>query len=125
MHSLTLPSFAKINWFIEILGKRSDGYHELRTILQTLKITDELRFTLTESEIEIVCDNPNVPCDESNLIYRAATLLRDLTSATQGVRVELRKNIPMGAGLGGGSSNAAVTLIALQQLWNIQVSPLD
>lgn len=125
MDSLTLPSFAKINWFLEILGKRPDGYHELRTVLQTLDVSDQLRFTLTDREIEIVCDHPEVPCDESNLIYRAASLLRDLTGAKQGVRVELIKYIPMGAGLGGGSSNAAITLIALQRLWNVQPAPLD
>lgn len=123
--SLTLPSFAKINWFLEILGRREDGYHELRTILQTLSVADELRFTPTDGAIEIACDNADVPCDETNLIYRAAALLRDLTGEQRGVRVELTKRIPMGAGLGGGSSNAAVTLVALTRLWGITLPPRE
>jgi 4-diphosphocytidyl-2-C-methyl-D-erythritol kinase len=125
MQSLTLPSFAKINWTLEVLGRREDGYHELRTILQTLSVADELRLTPTAGEIEIVCDNSDVPCDETNLIYRAAVLLRDLTGVRRGVRVELTKRIPLGAGLGGGSSNAGVTLIALQKVWNVTPAPLD
>lgn len=125
MQSITLPSFAKINWYLEILGKRADGYHELRTILQTLDIADELRFTATDGEITVTSNNPDVPCDETNLIYRAAVLLRDLTKTKQGVRVELMKRIPMGAGLGGGSSNAGATLIALQRLWDVSPAPRD
>lgn len=125
MQSLTLPSFAKINWTLEVLGRREDGYHELRTILQTLSVADELRFTPTGGEIEITCDRPDVPCDETNLIYRAAVLLRDLTGVKRGVRVELTKRIPLGAGLGGGSSNAGVTLIALERLWSVTPSPPD
>jgi 4-diphosphocytidyl-2-C-methyl-D-erythritol kinase len=120
MTSLTLPSFAKINWVLEVLGRRADGYHELRTILQTVSVSDELRFTPTDGEIEITSDRADVPCDETNLIHRAAALLREATGARQGVRVELTKRIPMGAGLGGGSSNAAITLLALERLWGVK-----
>jgi 4-diphosphocytidyl-2-C-methyl-D-erythritol kinase len=123
--SLVIPSFAKINWTLEILGRRADGYHELRTILQTVEVCDQLQFATTESGIVLTCDHPDVPCDETNLIYRAVMLLQELTGCDKGVRVDLQKRIPMGAGLGGGSSNAAVTLLALTRLWELEVAPRD
>ncbi len=123
--SLTLPSFAKINWTLEILGKRTDGYHEIRTLLQTIDIADRLIFAPIERGIEISCDNPDIPCDENNLVYRAAKLLSDFTGLDQGVSITINKRIPTAAGLGGGSSNAAVTLIALQRLWNVILAPRD
>lgn len=122
---LTLPSFAKINWTLEIVGKRTDGYHELRTLLQTVSVADELIFELAEQGIEIVCDHPDVPCDETNLVHRAARLLSDFAGIEHGVRVTINKRIPTAAGLGGGSSNAAVTLIALQKLWQVSLAPRD
>lgn len=123
--TLTLPSFAKINWTLEILGKRPDSYHELRTLLQTVSAADELTFELTERGIEIRCDHPDVPCDETNLVHRAAKLLDDFTGAGKGVRITINKRLPVAAGLGGGSSNAAVTLIALQKLWGVQITTRD
>jgi 4-diphosphocytidyl-2-C-methyl-D-erythritol kinase len=122
---LSLPSFAKINWTLEILGKRPDGYHELRTLLQTVTVADELSFELTEQGIEIVCDHPDVPCDETNLVHRAARLFGDFAGIKKGVRVTIQKRIPTAAGLGGGSSNAAMTLMALQKLWNVKLAPRD
>lgn len=122
---LTLPSFAKINWTLEILGKRPDGYHELRTLLQTVSVADELTFELAGQGIEIRCDHPDVPCDETNLVHRAATLLDEFTGAGKGVRITINKQLPVAAGIGGGSSNAAVTLIALQKLWNVPIAPRD
>jgi len=123
--TLTLPSFAKINWTLEVLGKRPDGYHELRTLLQTISVADELTFERAERGIVIDCDHPEVPCDETNLVHRAAKLLGEFTGADKGVRVRINKRLPVAAGLGGGSSNAAVTLLALQKLWNVQVAPPD
>src|SRR5215813_7463231 len=123
--ALTLPSFAKINWTLEILGKRPDGYHEVRTLLQTVSVADELTFELAGRGITVHCDNPEVPCDETNLAYRAAKLLGDFTGADLGVRIRIIKNLPVAAGLGGGSGNAAVTLLALQRLWDVQVEPRD
>ncbi len=123
--TLTLPSFAKINWTLEILGKRPDGYHELRTLLQTVSAADELTFELAGQGIVIDCDHPEVPCDETNLVYRAAKLLGDFTGAGKGARIWINKRLPVAAGLGGGSSNAAVTLLALQKLWNVQIAPRD
>ncbi len=125
MANFAVPSFAKINWTLEILGRRADGYHELRTILQTVDVCDQLHFTETEKGITLRCDHLEVPCDESNLIYRAAILVQELTGCDKGARIELQKRIPMGAGLGGGSSNAAVTLLALTKLWKVEIAPQD
>jgi 4-diphosphocytidyl-2-C-methyl-D-erythritol kinase len=75
--------------------------------------------------IEIHCDHPDVPCDETNLVHRAAALLRDFTGIGAGVRIEIKKRLPVAAGIGGGSSNAAVTLLALQKLWDVQLAPRD
>jgi 4-diphosphocytidyl-2-C-methyl-D-erythritol kinase len=123
--TLTFPSFAKINWTLEILGKRADGYHELRTLLQTISLADELGFTPREQGIEIICDQSDVPCDETNLVHRAARLLVDLSGTEKGVSVTINKRIPRAAGLGGGSSNAAITLLALQKLWHVDLSRRD
>lgn len=122
---LTLPSFAKINWTLEILGKRADGYHELRTLLQTVSVADELIFEQRAEGIEVACDHPAVPCDETNLVHRAARLLGEFTAVRKGVHITINKRLPTAAGLGGGSSNAAVTLLALQKLWQIKLAPRD
>jgi 4-diphosphocytidyl-2-C-methyl-D-erythritol kinase len=122
---LSLPSFAKINWTLEVLGKRPDGYHELRTLLQTVSVADELDFELIEQGTELRCEHPQLPLDETNLICRAAQLLREATGCQQGVRVTIRKHLPLAAGLGGGSSNAAVTLLALQRLWDVRLETRD
>jgi len=111
-------SYAKINWTLDVLFKREDGFHELRTIYQTVSLHDTLKFTATDSRIEIVCGDSRVPCDETNLAFKAATMLRESVSHDGGVRIEIDKRIPVAAGLGGGSSNAAVTLLALIRLWN-------
>jgi 4-diphosphocytidyl-2-C-methyl-D-erythritol kinase len=122
---LTLPSFAKINWTLEILGKRADGYHELRTLLQTVSVADELSFEPMARDLELHGNHPSLVMDETNLIYRAAKLLRDFSGCQAGVRITLDKRLPMAAGLGGGSSNAAVTLLALCKLWNLAIRPSD
>jgi 4-diphosphocytidyl-2-C-methyl-D-erythritol kinase len=119
----TLPSFAKINWSLEILGRRVDGYHEIRTLLQTISLHDELTFTSTESsEIALSCDDPRIPLGEENLILRAANRLRTRSGTAAGANVHLRKRIPAQGGLGGGSSNAAVALLGLARLWNLEIA---
>jgi 4-diphosphocytidyl-2-C-methyl-D-erythritol kinase len=123
--ALTLPSFAKINWVLEILGKRPDGYHELRTLLQTISLADEMIFTASSRGIEIVGGDHDLPCDETNLAHRAAKSLIDLTGIDRGVRITINKRIPVAGGLGGGSSNAAVTLLALQKLWDVELTPRE
>src|SRR5258708_25196839 len=109
--SLEARSYAKINWTLDVLFKREDGYHELRTIYQTVSLHDDLRLSETSGAIEIICEDPRVPCDETNLAFKAAMLLREATGASNGARIEIEKRIPVAAGLGGGSSNAAATLL--------------
>lgn len=124
MHSpIHIKSYAKINWSLDVLFKRADGYHELRTIFQTVSLFDRLRVIETDRDIEIVCNDPRVPCDETNLAHKAAALLREATGTSKGARIEIEKNIPVAAGLGGGSSNAASTLVALARLWQTQLEP--
>jgi 4-diphosphocytidyl-2-C-methyl-D-erythritol kinase len=117
--SLKLPSFAKINWLLRILGKRPDSYHELLTVLQTVSLSDELTFALREdNKIVLSCDHPEIPLDDGNLIVKAALALQERLQGAQGAEINLTKRIPAQGGLGGASSNAAVTLIALNSLWN-------
>ncbi len=119
--SYILPSFAKINLFLHIQGKRSDGFHEICTVFQTVSLHDKLEFKESD-KLELVCDNKRIPTDESNLIIKSANLLRQKTGSTQGAKILLEKNIPFPGGLGGGSSNAAVTLLGLSELWNLKIS---
>ena len=119
--ALQIKSYAKINWTLEVLFKREDGYHELRTIYQTVSLHDRLRITATDGPIEIVCADARVPCDETNLAFKAAALLRQAAGTAKGVRIEIEKLIPVAAGLGGGSSNAAAILLGLVKLWQIEI----
>jgi 4-diphosphocytidyl-2-C-methyl-D-erythritol kinase len=119
----SLPSYAKINWSLRILGKRPDGYHEVETILQTVSLQDTLHFEPARSgEISLVSSVPGIPTDDSNLIVRAAIALQARKNISKGVRIHLEKRIPARAGLGGASSNAAIALLGLAQLWDIEVS---
>jgi 4-diphosphocytidyl-2-C-methyl-D-erythritol kinase len=117
--ALIVRSYAKINWTLEVLFRREDGYHEIRTIYQTVSLYDRLSISRASS-IEIACDNPRVPCDETNLAYRAAILLRQALGLSAGARIQIQKRIPVAAGLGGGSSNAAAVLIGLQRVWRAE-----
>ena len=124
--AFTLPSFAKINFSLRVLGRRADGYHELRTIFQTITLHDTLTFApLDADRFELTCDAPDVPTDDTNLVTRAARLLRERFGTGRGARVELSKRIPAGGGLGGGSSNAAVALVALARLWEIETNAAE
>jgi 4-diphosphocytidyl-2-C-methyl-D-erythritol kinase len=114
---ITLPSFAKINWRLEVLGRRNDGYHEVRTILQTISLNDVLTFEAADEGVVLSCEAPGVPFDGTNLVVRAAHLFIAEMGVTEGVSIHLEKRIPVAAGLGGGSSNAAVTLVGLERLW--------
>jgi 4-diphosphocytidyl-2-C-methyl-D-erythritol kinase len=116
-------SFAKINWTLEVLGMRTDGFHEVRTVLQSIALHDSLVLESAGERIEIECDDPDVPCGRENLVHRAAELLRKEKGIRAGVRVRITKRIPIGGGLGGGSSNAAVALLALQKFWGISIAP--
>jgi len=115
---ITVPSFSKTNWLLQILGRRSDGYHELLTVLQTLDYSDDLVFEVPHSEIQLSTEGREVAGGEENLVQIAARLLKRECGTAQGVRITLTKRIPVGAGLGGGSSNAAMALLVLNQLWS-------
>jgi 4-diphosphocytidyl-2-C-methyl-D-erythritol kinase len=117
----TFPSFAKINWFLHVLGKRPDGYHEVVTVLQTISLRDDLSFG-EDSSISLTCDDPEVPADGSNLVFRAAETLQKSLEFTSGAKIRVAKRIPAKGGLGGASSNAAVTLLALNSLWRAHIS---
>jgi len=113
-------SFAKINLGIEVLGKREDGYHEIRTIFQAVDFGDVLDFRpLGGREIRLSGTDASIPWDGRNLVYRAAALLQQDYPGAGGVEVRVTKNVPAGKGLGGGSSNAAITLYALNRLWEL------
>jgi 4-diphosphocytidyl-2-C-methyl-D-erythritol kinase len=121
--SLTLPSFAKVNWSLRILGRRSDGYHEVRTILQTVSLQDDLEFEVSgDSVVRLICDQPDIPTDHRNLIVRAGNALKARYHVDKGARIRLVKRIPAKAGLGGASSNAAVSLLALARLWQVEAT---
>ena len=123
---LSVPSFAKINWNLQILGRRPDGYHEVSTVLQTISLQDQIEFELTEADsISLQCSDPFIPIDGRNLIVRAAQLLKSRYRVEQGAGVRLQKRIPAKAGLGGASSNAAVTLMALAYLWKLEVGATE
>tara|TARA_R110002050_G_scaffold269917_2_gene412596 strand:- start:140216 stop:141046 length:831 start_codon:yes stop_codon:yes gene_type:complete len=116
------PSPAKLNLFLHITGRRSNGYHELQTVFQFLDYGDTLSFeTTVEPHIQLLTQIEGVEHD-SNLIVRAAKALQQHTGVTQGALISLDKRLPMGGGLGGGSSNAATTLVALNRLWDCRFS---
>jgi len=128
MKSFTLESFAKVNRTLRVLGKRADGYHEIDTIFQTVDLSDRMDFLEGEDaggEVTLTIEGADLPADDSNLILRAAAALANRTGARRGVRIHLSKKIPIGGGLGGGSSNAATTLIGLSTLWNLQLSDAE
>lgn len=119
---IRVPSPAKLNLFLHITGRRENGYHELQSIFQLIDLYDWLEFeVLATAEIQI--DGLNSVDLEQNLIYRAAQILKPFAKAPTGLKIRLDKQIPMGAGLGGGSSNAATTLIVLNQLWHCGLNP--
>ena len=123
MASLHLKSYAKVNLRLEILKRREDGYHELRTIFQKISLHDILRFSLKkEKGISIVADHPKLPLGKKNLVYAATQSMFKVCGYRGGIHIEIEKKIPLGAGLGGGSSNAATTLMALNQLLDTNLS---
>ena len=115
---MRIRSFAKINLGLEVLGKRADGYHDIRTLFQWIDLHDTLAFEVLESpEIRLAGDDAAIPWDETNLVHRAARLLRERAGVRLGADIRVEKRIPAGSGLGGGSGDAAMTLLALDALW--------
>ncbi|HWL08705.1 MAG TPA: 4-(cytidine 5'-diphospho)-2-C-methyl-D-erythritol kinase [Planctomicrobium sp.] len=131
--SLLVQAPAKLNLSLAVLGRREDGFHQLKTVMLSVRLTDLLRFSPSESgEIELRCHQASrsgtsslLAVDDRNLVIRAARLLREQTGCSQGVSIDLVKRIPMEAGMGGGSSNAAATLVALNRFWNLGLSSHD
>ncbi len=115
----------KVNFILNILGKRADGFHELETILQPIRYFDRLTLQRAGVNVELTCSDPTLATDATNLIHRAATAFKDHTGITDGVRIHLEKRIPMAAGLGGGSSNAAKTLLAMNELFGHPIPPVE
>jgi 4-diphosphocytidyl-2-C-methyl-D-erythritol kinase len=127
--ALKLRAHAKINLDLRVVGLLPDGYHEVRTVLQSLRLHDTLMFEAADGPFVITCDDPAIPTDERNLIWRAADVLCRAASAQRsapsGVRVHVTKRIPAQAGLGGGSADAAATLLALTRLWRLRLDVVD
>ena len=119
---ISIKSPAKINLHLEVIGKRKDGYHELAMIMQNIDLADYLEFEINkEGLIKLKSDCNHLSLDSDNLIVKSANLLKKLSNNDLGANIFLKKNIPIGAGLAGGSSNAAATLIGLNMLWNLNL----
>lgn len=118
---LTVPAFAKVNLNLRIIGKRPDGFHEICTVFQTISLCDFLTFE-ESAEFSLVSNSPQMPTDASNIVVRSALFLREQFGGDRGAKIFLDKRIPSPGGLGGGSANAAITLLALNKLWKIGAS---
>ncbi len=117
MKSIEVKCPAKINLSLDVTGKRADGYHELEMIMQTVDLFDKVKITVSEGEsIEILSDSKSVPCDESNTCYKAAKLFYEAVSKERAVKIFIEKNIPQGAGMAGGSTDAAGVLKGLNEI---------
>ena len=127
---LTLFANAKINLYLEVVGNRTDGFHELVMVMQSVALADRITLNcLSGPAIVLNCDHPQVPTDHTNLAYKAAALLQKRfphrTNQCGGIEITIEKNIPVGAGLAGGSSNAAATLLGLNLLWKLGLTRIE
>lgn len=115
-----IESPAKVNFILKVTGERPDGYHEIESLVQMISLSDTITYTTNRSgKISFRCDNKSLPIDSANLAVKAAETLKSFAKGDDGVDISLQKAIPVGAGLGGGSSNAATTLIALNEMWDV------
>jgi len=121
---MIIRSFAKINLALAVLGRRPDGYHNIETVFQAIDLADELEFH-PSGEISLTCEELPDVSEKDNSVWKAALALAELTGEQRGVAITLRKKIPSGAGLGGGSGNAASALLGLRRFWNLDVSDAD
>lgn len=126
MQTLTRPSPAKLNLTLRVIGVRPDRFHELESLVAQINLCDTVSVAAHEDGCYALdCDEPTLPCDGSNLVLRAARALNQAAGTNRGVHIGLKKRIPAGAGLGGGSSNAATTLTLLNELWNVGLGKAD
>ncbi|MCD6049766.1 MAG: ispE [Verrucomicrobia bacterium] len=114
---LTYQSHCKVNLILNILGKRQDGFHELETVMLPIPLHDTLTFERSGRGVTLTCSDPRLPVDASNLVHRAASAFLTNAKMVDGVKIHLEKRIPMAAGLGGGSGNAAITLLGMNELF--------
>lgn len=121
---MILQSHAKLNLFLEVRSKRRDNFHNLRTIFERIDLSDKIILTLRKKDrkIKVICANPQVPRNSTNLCFRSAKLLQDRFNIGKGVNIRIIKKIPVGAGLGGGSSNAAAVFLGLNKLWELNLN---
>lgn len=123
MMRLTLKSPAKLNLVLDVLGKRPDGFHELRTIFERIDLSDTIILTKrTDAKIKVICTHPHVPKSPKNLVVKVAQKLQSDFGIKTGVTIEIKKHIPVAAGLAGGSSNGATVLMGLNRLWDLKLS---
>jgi len=122
MPRLVLRAPAKVNLYLRVLRKRPDGYHDIETLFERVGLFDTVILRTARAGIRVTCSDPSVPTDARNTVYRAARLLQDRCRVTRGVWIHLRKRIPLQAGLGGGSSDAAAVLAGLNRLWRLGLS---
>lgn len=123
MNSIDLKSRAKVNLSIDVLGKREDGYHLVEMIMQTIDLYDKLKITeIEENSILIKSNSLDIPLNEDNIMYKAVKLLKNQFNIEKGIEISIEKNIPVAAGMAGGSSNAAAVLVGLNKLWNLGLS---
>lgn len=122
MNEISMKAYAKINLGLDVVRRLENGYHEVKMIMQTVGIYDELTFQRQESGISITTDSGELPTNEDNLIYKAARLLMDKYQVTEGVRIHLQKNIPIAAGMAGGSTDAAATFKGINELFELGCS---
>lgn len=126
MHAYTLKAPAKINLLLEIIGDRPDGFHELVMVLQSINLADIIELQpLGGDRIQLHCNHPQVPCDETNLAHRAARLMQQQFPGKGGVAITIDKKIPIGAGLAGGSADAAAVLVGLDLMWNLGLTQTE
>ena len=120
----TLPSFAKVNLVLRVIGKRADGFHELFTVFQSVSLADQLTFSASDN-LDFTSSGLAIPTDAANIVVRAASSLKERVGVSLGAKIHLDKRIPSPGGLGGGSSNAATALLGLSRLWDLDVSAED
>ena len=123
MNQMDLKALAKINLGLDVLGKQENGYHTVRMVMQTIYLYDEVRLNRKkEPGVELVTNLPYLPTGEGNIAYKAAKLLQDEFAIKEGVRISLKKHIPVAAGLAGGSSNAAAVLFGMNRMFGLGLS---
>lgn len=120
---IALPSYAKVNLFLKVNALRKDGFHSIKTIYERISLSDRITLTgRSDKQIRVFTNNPELPGGHSNLAYRAAALMQDKLASSLGVDIKITKNIPLGSGMGGGSSNAASVLVGLNKIWKAGLS---